>query len=205
MNTEPLVKVSAVKARAVAENLRIKEPVQQLLDDDPTPLQFLDRLLADPAHYPDAVKFLAQALPKREAVWWGCLCARAVGGPDLPAKESAALQAAARWVLDPSERNRQAALKPGEEAGPGTPAGCLAQAAFRSSGSLLPPGKPVVPPPAKLTGQGVSSAVLLAAAEGDMAKAPERYRLVLALGIGVALGKYPWPAASARPGGGARR
>jgi len=201
MSANPLVKVPAARAREVAANIRYKDPVLELLHDDPAPLRFLDRLLADPEHYPDAVKFLAQALPKREAVWWGCLCVRA-GGPDLPPKEQAALQAAARWVLEPTEANRQAAMAPGEEAGPGTPAGCLAQAAFRSGGSLRPPGQPAVRPPEKLTGLGVSSAVLLAAAKGEMAKAPDRYRLFLALGIGVALGKYPWaPADRPAPAG----
>jgi hypothetical protein len=203
MNANPLIKVSATKARAVAANIRYPEPVLQLLHDDPAPLRFLDRLLADPERHPDAVKFLAQALPKREAVWWGCLCV-GLGGRELPAKEQAALQAAARWVLQPEEANRQAALAPGKEAGRGTPAGCLALAAFESGGSLLPPGQAVVPPPEKLTGLGVSSAVLLAAARGEMAQAPQRYRLFLALGIGVALGKYPLPGAERPPAAGPR-
>jgi len=32
------------------------------------------RLVGGEELYPDAVDFLAHALPKREAVWWGCLC-----------------------------------------------------------------------------------------------------------------------------------
>ena len=94
----------------------------------------------------DAVRYLAHALPRREAVWWAWVCARKSAGaaPEAPIK--AALDATEAWIVQPTEENRRKALKIGEAADFGTAAGCAALAAFMTSGSLAPPDAPIVPP-----------------------------------------------------------
>ena len=57
----------------------------------------VDRLVAAGRHQ-DAVKLLAHALPKREAVWWACMCARAIPDAALPPEDAAAIEAAETWV-----------------------------------------------------------------------------------------------------------
>ena len=78
-----------------AEILSRYEPGPQasaLATGDPPPSRFVKGLLAKdlPA---DAVVFLAYALPRREAVWWGLRCLRSIAPPE-PAPEIAAARRA---------------------------------------------------------------------------------------------------------------
>ena len=50
--------------------------------------------LSAASRFPEAVRLAAHALPKREAVWWACMCARAVPDPNLPEADLKALAAA---------------------------------------------------------------------------------------------------------------
>ena len=60
----------------------------------------------------DMLRLLSVALPARERVWWSCLAARDVIGPD--AEPSPPLKAAEAWVFKPTDEARaavQAALQ----------------------------------------------------------------------------------------------
>ena len=164
-----------------------------LLRVEMSPRQFLARLIEE-RQFVDAARFLANALPKREAVWWSCLCARKIAGPNPSASHQAAIEGAELWASDPTEANRRAAMPLAETAGLGTPAGCAAAAAFWSGGSLAPPELPAVPPADHLTAHGVASAVMLAAVNSEPEKAPEKYDAFFELGLGVAEGRLRWAA-----------
>src|SRR5947209_15569832 len=191
MSSNGLAKVTAKTAAEVCKHFPLGEEARKLLRDGLTPAQFLD-VLIEKQQFPDAVRFLAHALPKREAVWWACLCSRAVAGSSPPPPIAAALQTAEKWVADPSEDNRRAAMPAAEAAKLKTPAGCAAMAAFWSGGSLAPPNVPVVPPGEYLTAHGVAGAVMLAAVQSEPEKAPEKYQKFLAQGIEVAKGTQRW-------------
>ena len=191
MSSNGLAKVTAKTAAEVCKHFPLGEEAKKLLREGLTPAQFLDTLI-EKQHFPDAVRFLAHALPKREAVWWACLCGRAVDGSNPPPKIAAALQTAEKWVVDPSEENRRAAMPAAEAAEFKTPAGCAAVAAFWSGGSLGPPNVPVIPPGEYLTAHGVAGAVMLAAVQSEPEKAPDKYRMFLAQGIEVAKGTQRW-------------
>ena len=137
MSNGTLAKVEARTAAEVCKRFPLGEDAKKLLRDGMTPPQFL-AVLTEKQLAVDAVRFLAHALPKREAVWWACLCARQAAGGNLPAKPAAALQAAERWAADPSEDNRRKAQAAAEAAEMSTPAGCAAMAAFWSGGSMAP-------------------------------------------------------------------
>jgi hypothetical protein len=157
-----------------------------------TRTQRVDQLIAA-AEFPEAIRFLAHELPKREAVWWACLCVRKAAGADPAAPLAEALRAAEAWVADPSEENRRKALPAAEAAGYGTAAGCASAAAFWSGGSLGPADLPLVAPGEHLTAHGAASAVMLAAVASEPEKAPEKSREFLRLGLEVAEGAHPWP------------
>ncbi len=53
-----------------------------LLDGATDAASGIERLVAA-GRMPEAVRLTAHALPKREAVWWACMCARAVPDPAL--------------------------------------------------------------------------------------------------------------------------
>jgi hypothetical protein len=197
MSSNGLAKVTAKTAAEVCKHFPLDEEAKKLLRDGLTPAQFLTALI-EKQQFPDAVRFLAHALPKREAVWWACLCARAVAGSNLPPPIAAALQAAEKWVVDPSEENRRAAMPAAEAAEFKTPAGCAAVAAFWSGGSLGPPNVPAIPPGEYLTAHGVAGAVMLAAVQSEPEKAPEKYRKFLAQGIEVANGVNRWKETGAK-------
>src|SRR5690348_7746528 len=102
-------KVSATTATEVCSRFELGEEAKRLLRDDLTPRRYLS-LLIEKKHYLDAVRLLAFALPKKEAVQWACLCARRARGTNSPGQVSAALQAAEKWVFEQNEDNRRAAM-----------------------------------------------------------------------------------------------
>ncbi|WP_435015770.1 DUF6931 family protein [Tundrisphaera sp. TA3] len=138
------------------------------------------------------VGFLAHALPRRAAVWWGALCAWKVARPTPTEAEDQALQAAVRWAIEPIEEHRLAASGPAQAAGMKTPAGCLAFAASWSSGSLAPAGLPPVETPSDTTARLVAGAVMLAAVRGDALRFRDRYREFVAIGAEIAEGRNLW-------------
>ena len=72
---------------------------------DEAPLDFARKLLA-PSRRFESIVYLAYLLPRREAVWWGCQCVRAISGD----KSDDALLAAEAGSRDPDETTRRAAL-----------------------------------------------------------------------------------------------
>src|SRR5436305_3569062 len=131
MASGTLSQVTAKTAAEICRRFTLDVEPQKLLDDRLAPKAYLD-LLTENGHYPDAVRVLAYGLPKREAVWWACQCVRAAGGTDLPPKAADAVRVAEKWVADPSDANRTAALAAAEAADFTTPAGAAALAAYWS-------------------------------------------------------------------------
>jgi hypothetical protein len=106
----------------------------------------------------ESVVYAAYLLPRREAVWWGCQCLRALREERNPA----ALQAAEAWVRDPDDETRRAALDIWQEGDRTHPATWLAFAAAHSGGNIAPPEHPPRTPAPHMTALGVRSAVILA-------------------------------------------
>jgi hypothetical protein len=136
----------------------------------------------------EALRLLAHALPKREAVWWACMCARAVPDPAAKQEDAAALDAAELWVRRPDELNRRAAMAAAEKAGFRSTEAWAAVAAFWSGGSMAPEGQPAVPPAEHLTGVAVAGAVVLAAVRVAPERATARHGRFIASARDVALG-----------------
>lgn len=163
------------------------EASAQHLVPDTHPRVTVERLM-DAACFLDAVKLLAHGLPKREAVWWACLAARAVQRPDTDKDNMDALLAAEAWAKKPTEDNRQLARALGIKTGHKTAASWAATAAAWSAGSLSAPAEPPVVPPEYLYAHAVAGAVSLAAVLADPEDPAEKYRLFLAQGIDLACG-----------------
>jgi len=172
------------KTVAISAAAELGEEAMALLRPDLHPLDFV-ALLMEKALFPDAVRFVAHALPKREAVWWGWVCARRAAGEGPPPKIKAALDATERWIAQPNEDNRRLAMAAAEKAELGTAAGCAGLAAFFSGGSLAPPNAPAVPPGEFLAAKAVAGAVIFAAVAKEPEKAPEKFRSFVAQGVEV--------------------
>jgi len=178
----------------------LDDPAKALLSDDPTDKQSVRQfytLLGKQQLYTDAIRFLAHALPKREAIWWATRCVRAALGETEPSRtDRNALEAAEHWALEPDEKNRRAAQSPADATGYETACGWLAAGAFWSGGSIAPPDMPEVPPKETLTAQAAVVAINLTATI-DPKKTPQRYAEFYSLGAAVADGQNRWPASNA--------
>ena len=161
--------------------------------DVPAPRAYVAQLVARALHA-DAIRFIAHALPRREAVWWAWVCARKVAGAEPAPAIKAALDATERWIVQPTEEHRRQALHFGEAADYGTPAGCAALAAFMSAGSLAPPNAPPVAPDEFMTAKAVAGSVTLAAVTTEPERAVEKFNEFLKVGLEVADRTKLWTA-----------
>ncbi len=190
----PKVKIKAATAEEICAEFPLSDAARPHLKPAMAPIPFLDALIANAVHG-DAVQFLARALPKREAVWWACVCTRELlpveGKPAL----TAGIEAAEAWVYRPTEDNRRKAEKAAEAIGASHPARWSAMAAFWSDGSLAPPGAPEVKPAKDFTAKAVAGAVLMAAGL-DASKAQARHKLFLDYGRDIANGGTGRPPAT---------
>lgn len=137
----------------------------------------------------EAVHLTAHALPKREAVWWACMCAQAVPDKSLPPADVAARVAAEAWVRQPADDAlRHNAWAAAQATAFQSPEALAAAAAFFSGASLAPVGLPAVPPGDEFTGRAVAGAVLVAAVRSKPERAPARLTRFLAAARDIAAG-----------------
>jgi hypothetical protein len=162
-----------------------------LLRPDIVPQDYV-ALLMSKKLYADAVRFVAHALPKREAVWWGWISAKKAAGADPPPKIKASLEATEKWIAQPDDEGGRAAMAAAKEAQTSTAAGCAGMAAFFSGGSLGPSHIPPIPPGEFLTAKAVSGAVIYAAVGKDPVNAPDRFQSFVNQGVEVAVKIKLW-------------
>jgi hypothetical protein len=180
----------------ICRDFPLGDEARALLKEGMPPEEFLSALQAGDCLV-DACRFLAHALPKWNAVLWACACVGRVVDAEALATD-AAFAAAERWVKEPSEEHRRAALSAAEAAEVGTPGGLAALAAAVSGGSLAPPTIPPVSPGPLETARAVVGVVLLAAVQSQPEKGPEK--LAKFLNMGKAFAQRPRPAvAEPRP------
>ena len=194
-STSGLAKVETPTAAKVLERYEASPQATALVTADMAPRRFVDLLLAESLN-DDAITFLAYALPRREALWWGLRCVKEVTPPQPKQEIAAALEAAGAWIDSPDEERRRASMTAAEAATYGTPAGCIALAVFFSEGSMSPPDCPAVPVGEWFCARTVAAAVILASmAKGPEEIVPSAQRFARA-GIEAANARAPWDPAA---------
>jgi hypothetical protein len=188
------LKIEAPTAQEICRQFPLSEPGQAQLQPAMAPLDFVDALISHAA-YRDAIEFLARALPKREAIWWSCLCARQILEARTRPELITCVQAAEDWVHRPTEENRRKAEAAGTAIGDSHPGRWTALAAFWSGGSMAPPGAPEVEPSNDFSAKAVAGAILMAAGL-DPKESAARYKLFLAYGRDIAVGGAGHPPAT---------
>lgn len=190
----PKLKIEAETAQEICAKSPISEVGRSHLKPAMSPLDFFSSLAAN-SIFADAVQFLACALPKREAVWWSCLCTRDILPPEDKSELAAAVSAAEAWVYRPTEENRRNAEKAGNAISSSHPARWSAMAAFWNGGSMAPRDSPEVKAPDDFTSKAVAGAVLMAAGL-DPSQAAIRQKTFLDYGMDIAKGGTGRPIAS---------
>ena len=179
------------KTADVAAVAELGDEAMGLLRADVAPPDYV-ALLMSKKLYADAVRFVAHALPKREAVWWGWISAKRAAGAEPPPKIKASLEATEKWIAQPDDEGGRAAMAAAKEAQTTTAAGCAGMAAFFSGSSLGPAHVPPIPPGEYLTAKAVSGAVIYAAVGKDPANAPDRFQSFVTQGVDVAVKIKLW-------------
>jgi hypothetical protein len=158
-------RVRFATARALFETFPPTVTKLKVAPTDESPSAFLKSLSTE-EKLEDAVTFCAYLLPRREAVWWACGCAKAFLGDIVPGR-AAGLTAAEAWVREPSEQRRTQALEVGTNGDSNDELTWLALAAGWAGGMLATspdPKRPVtVPVPQYMTPRAARIAILLSA------------------------------------------
>lgn len=176
----------------LARGAGVGDDAEALIRPEDTAPEYVTRLIAE-GLATDAVRVLGSLLPPREAVWWAWTCARKATGEATPPEATAAFAAVEKWLREPTDGNRRAAMEAGEAADYTTPAGCVALATFFSGGSIAPPDLEPVAPPPFVAGKALAGAILIASVATEPEKAPEKLSGYLDQGIHVARRVGIWP------------
>ena len=154
---------SRTSADALQSLGKLSDAARERLDPKLNVRGYIDRLCTD-GLYGDVIDVLTHLLPKQYSVAWGCECLQDLSQQVEPdPSQRAALAVAQRWLSDPSEDNRRAAVELADRLGLKGPGAWLAAAAGWTSGSMLPPGQPEVPVTPTLTGDAIGAALRMAA------------------------------------------
>lgn len=170
---------------AICEAAELSDVARNILADDVHARAFVEKLI-ETEQYSDAIAFLAHALPRREAVWWAWLCARAAAGEKPPASIIASLEATKTWIAEPTDPHRRAALDAAEVAGVGTPAGFAGLAAFLCGETLGPAEAPPAPPGEYAAAKAIGGSINLAAVADVKADISARYAEYVRQGLELA-------------------
>ena len=188
MSGDTLGKLRASPMEQVFPRLALTGQSAELIQSEPDPAIAL-QLLEEAGFLSEAAKLMAHALPRREGVWWACMCAQHTAPADLAQPDRAAAAAAEAWVRNQTDESRRDAFDHAQQAGFGTPEAWAAVAAFWSGDSMSPLGQPKTPPAPHLTGTAVIGSVVLAAVRTYPERRDERLRRFLASGREIAGGK----------------
>jgi len=154
---------STTSAEVLQALPRMSDEARAQLQPDINVRAYVDKLCGA-GMYVDVVDVLAQLLPKPYAVAWGYECLLDMAQQVEPdPSERAALSVVKRWLSDPSEDNRRAAVELADRLGMKGAGAWLAAAAGWTSGYMLPAGQPEVPAAPTLTADAVATALKLAA------------------------------------------
>lgn len=178
-------------ALEIAEHLQMSDDVKEVAATVKTGPELVARLAAK-GQFAKAVRVQAHLLPKRHAVWWGIVCIEPFIEKLVP-PEMTAYQAARIWVEEPSETHRRRCEAAAGRTKYEEPGSWLSMAAFWSGDSLTPADMPPVEPDQKLTGQAVTSSLMIASVFGDPTQGKQRYQEFLMKAPKVASGEIPLP------------
>ena len=187
MTENEFYKIERDPPATLARQLRLDGGALAVLKPDQTVAQYVASLAAT-EQFPAAITVLAHALPKREAVWWGCISVRHAEAPERGSTADGALAAAEAWVFHPDEAHRRPTRQAAARAGFQTAAGWAALAAFWSEGSLAPTDAPDVPPADDLTARAVAGAATLAAVQPDSGQTAKTFSAFVDMALDIARG-----------------
>ncbi|MEL6107347.1 MAG: FHA domain-containing protein [Planctomycetota bacterium] len=165
----------------LCQKIELDEEGMELLKPEHTVDSFVQTLVAE-ERFIDAVRLLAYAMPKSQAVRWAHDGITTIGHKVRTAEDQSAMQATGRWIEESVEAHRWEALQSAEKLEFSTAPACAAAAAGWSGGSMVGPDLDPIEPDSLLTARMASLAIQIAALEVDDDGVDERYKQVIAMG-----------------------
>ncbi|MGQ3213423.1 DUF6931 family protein [Shinella sp.] len=190
IQTEAFRKLTAETAQEICSRADLSAEARPFLLPDLSPQGFLS-LLVEAENIGDAIRFLAFALPVREAIWWAYIVAKT----NIPAPaelEQLCLERTAAWVYEPDEPRRRSCMECAESAKFTGAAAYAALAVFWSGGSLAPEGMPDADADPRLGPIGVGASVLLSITGGDATTLVNRFETAVIRAVNIANGGNGW-------------
>ncbi len=186
-NVVPLSKMQGAKLADLVPLLFLTEPAAGLVTQCADTVAALQALEAADL-LTEAARLTAHALPKREAVWWACMCARHTALAAMPPADQRALEDAEAWVFKGEDSLRRRAFEHAQESNFASPEAWAGVAAFWSGDSMAPLGQANVPPASHLAATAVAGSVLLAAVRDPAERRAARLSRFLASARDIAAG-----------------
>lgn len=165
----------------------IADDAFELLESDLSPQDYLNALI-DKQYFADSIIFLAHALPKREAIWWACLCSKAVLTKETKADDLASLTMAEKWVYEPDDKKRRMCGTLAEKGEYKTAQNWTAAAVFWSGGSITKEDDPAMEPAPYLYAHAVSGAILNAVGMSEVDEIDMQFQQFIDHGLNIADG-----------------
>lgn len=165
----------------------IEEKALDLLQPTFTPEQYINKLV-EKEYYADSIIFLAHGLPKREAIWWACLCAKVVTSKETKADDIASLTMAEKWVYEPDDKKRRMCGTLAEKGEYKSAQNWVAAAVFWSGGSITKEDDPAMEPAPYLYAHAVSGAILNAVGMSDVDDIDSQFLKFINHGLNIAAG-----------------
>ena len=182
-----MIKISGKGVTPLRPVLKLSKDASEAIKDCQLVTEALDRLEAG-GFLLEASRLLAFALPRREAVWWACMCAANTAPPELPEADRKAREAAELWVRQPTDKNRIAAKTLADATELSSPEAFTAMAVFHCGDSITPEGQPAVPPKPHTAGRSLAGAIAVAAVRTDPTRQNARLQRFMESGRNIAAG-----------------
>lgn len=177
--------IENLNAAEVCRKFSLGEMARKLLTPEQTAQQYLE-LLRQNKQYMDAVRLLAYSVPVKTGIIWANWCARYFLQANPSDKLRSASDAVDKWISEPNDENRRAAMQAAQAAEYGTPSGSAALAVFFSGGNIAPVVGQVVEPQPYLAPNAVVGSVLLAATLKEPEHSEARFQTFIAEGLKLA-------------------
>lgn len=165
----------------------IEDDAFEILDPKFTPEQYIN-ILIEKEYFADSILFLAHALPKREAIWWACLCSKAVINKETRPDDIASISIAEKWVYEPDDKKRRMCGTLAEKGEYKSAQNWTAAAVFWSGGSITKEEDPIMEPAPFLYAHAVSGAILNAVGSSDSDDVDMTFQEFINHGLNIANG-----------------
>jgi hypothetical protein len=181
-------KLAGAKLEDVLAHCSLPDEAQALIAGAPDAAAVIG-ILTKNGFLVEATRVFAHALPKREAVWWACMCALHTAPEPLPEADAKARELAEQWVRSQADDVRRAAMDEATKAGFQSAEAWAGVAAFWSGDSMVPAdAMQKVPPAPQLTGVAVAGAVALSAVRPTAHARNKRFNIFLGSAWDIAAG-----------------